>query len=51
MEVNLSPNITPTSEKFERNAKIREQMVYDSLRLIGANSYFDLMNRLEVYIN
>lgn len=47
MEANLSPNITPTCAKFECNAKIREQMVYDTLRLVGAGSYYDLMNRLE----
>lgn len=45
MEVNLSPNITPTAPKFEVNAKFREQMVYDALRLVGASSYFDLMYR------
>jgi tubulin monoglycylase TTLL15 len=45
MEINMSPNITPESEKFEKNAIIREKMVNDVLQLIGAGSYFDIMTR------
>lgn len=45
MEVNLSPNITPSSTKYERNAVVREKMVYDVVNLIGAASYFDIMTR------
>lgn len=45
MEVNMSPNITPTLAKFERNAIVREKMVYDAVNLIGAGSFFDLMAR------
>jgi hypothetical protein len=46
MEVNLSPNITPEHPKYEKNAKFREQMVHDALKLVGAGSYFDMMYRL-----
>lgn len=49
MEVNLSPNITPTSAKYEQNAKFREQMVHDALTLVGAGSYFDMMFRFVWY--
>lgn len=45
MEINLSPNITPTSNKYEVNAKFREQMVHDALRLVGAGSFLDMMHR------
>lgn len=45
MEINMSPNITPTEEKYEKNAKIREKMVYDVVNLVGIGSEFDLMSR------
>ena len=45
MEINMSPNITPTSNKFEKNAVIREKMVHDAMNLVGASSYFNLMTR------
>jgi glutathione synthase/RimK-type ligase-like ATP-grasp enzyme len=45
MEINMSPNITPTEEKYEKFAKIREKMVYDAVSLVGIASEFDLMAR------
>lgn len=45
MEVNMSPNITPETPKFEKNAVKREKMVYDVLYLIGASSKVELMTR------
>jgi glutathione synthase/RimK-type ligase-like ATP-grasp enzyme len=45
MEINMSPNITPTAKKYEKNAKIREKMVYDTVSLVGIASEFDLMAR------
>lgn len=45
MEINMSPNITPESQKFEKNAILREKMVNDVLSLIGAANYFDIMTR------
>ena len=45
MEINMSPNITPTSRKFEKNAVVREKMVYEAMNLVGASSYLDLMTR------
>lgn len=44
MEVNMSPNITPTAPKYEKNAKIREKMIYDVVNLVGIGSNFDLMS-------
>ena len=50
MEINMSPNITPTEQKYEKNAKIREKMVYDVVSLAGVGSEFDLMSRW-VFVN
>lgn len=43
MEVNMSPNLTPMYERFEENAIIHEQLVYETLKLVGVGSYFDFM--------
>jgi hypothetical protein len=45
MEINMSPNITPESDKFEKNAIVREKMVNEVLNLAGAANYFDIMTR------
>lgn len=45
MEINMSPNITPESPKFEKNAVLREKMVNELLHLVGAGNYFDIMTR------
>lgn len=44
MEVNLSPNLTPMFKRFESNAVTNEQLIYNTLQLVGAGSYFDLMS-------
>lgn len=46
----MSPNITPESERFEKNAIVREKMVSDAVHLIGAGSYFDIMTRFVITI-
>lgn len=43
MEVNMSPNLTPMYERFEENAITHEQVLFDTLKLVRAGSYFDLM--------
>lgn len=40
----MSPNLTPSYEKFEGNALTNEQVVHDTLKLIGAGSYMELMS-------
>lgn len=39
MEVNMSPNLTPDDAKYEQNANMHEQIVYNTLRLIGAEGF------------
>jgi len=41
MEVNLSPNLTPTKPKYEPNALGYEQVVHNVLKLVGAGSYYE----------
>lgn len=43
MEVNLSPNLTPMADRFEINALTYEQLVYETLELVGAGRSLDLM--------
>lgn len=43
MEVNMSPNVTPVQDRFEHNAAFYEQLIYNTVKLIGAGSYFELM--------
>lgn len=45
LEVNMSPNLTPAEDRFEEHSMIYEQLVYDTLRIVGAGSYDDLMSR------
>jgi tubulin monoglycylase TTLL15 len=45
MEINMSPNITPNSKRFEKNAIKREKMIFEAVNLIGAGNRFDLMTR------
>lgn len=45
MEINMSPNLTPFSDEFEENALIYEQVVYNTLEIVSAGSYFDFMTR------
>jgi tubulin monoglycylase TTLL15 len=43
MEVNMSPNLTPMHGHPEHNSVIYEQLIYNTLKLIGAGSYFEMM--------
>lgn len=45
MEINMSPNLTPINDEFKENALIYEQVVYNTIMLIGAGSYYDVMTR------
>ncbi|KAG5677464.1 hypothetical protein PVAND_007222 [Polypedilum vanderplanki] len=45
VEVNMSPELAPKIEKFEHNSLIFEQLLYNTLKLIGAGSYDDYMSR------
>jgi hypothetical protein len=45
MEVNMSPNLTPAKEEHEKYALIYEQLVFNTLKLVGAGSYDDFKTR------
>lgn len=45
MEVNMSPNLTPTQDDHEEYSLIYEQVVYNSLQVVGAGSFYDVMSR------
>ena len=42
----MSPNLTPIDDFYEENALIYEQVVYNTLQIVGLGSYFDVMSRL-----
>lgn len=42
MEVNMSPNLTPAHEKYERNAVQYEQVIYNALQIVGGLRFLDL---------
>lgn len=43
MEVNMSPNLTPMFDRFESNAATNEKIVHDTINLVGAGNYLELM--------
>ena len=45
MEVNMSPNLTPAADVYEENAVIYEQLIYNTVQMIGGSSYFEFMTR------
>ena len=45
-EVNMSPVMTPIKQTAEKMCPTYEQLTYDTLHLIGADSKLDLMGRL-----
>ena len=45
MEVNMSPNLTPAAEMYEENTIIYEQLIYNTVNMIGGGSYFEFMSR------
>ncbi|KAL7025814.1 hypothetical protein ACKWTF_013648 [Chironomus riparius] len=46
MEINMSPNMTPSKEEYERNGIHYEQVIYNTLRLIGAEGFVELKDDL-----
>lgn len=42
-EANMSPGLTPTSPTGENNTQTYEQVVFNTLRLIGADNALNLM--------
>lgn len=42
----MSPNLTPAEEIYEEHAKIYEQLVYNTIQIIGAGSYYEMIARL-----
>lgn len=45
MEVNLSPNLTPSNPKKQEYTLIYEQVVYNAVKIIGGQSYHEFMSR------
>lgn len=45
VEVNMSPNLTPVDEKYEKNSLIYEQLIYNVIKMIGGGSYHEFMSR------
>ncbi|CAO1348344.1 unnamed protein product [Diamesa serratosioi] len=45
MEVNMSPNLTPTNEKFENYSLGYEQLIFNTMKTIGAGSYGEMKQR------
>ncbi|CRL07682.1 CLUMA_CG020639, isoform A [Clunio marinus] len=45
MEVNQSPSMTPMNEKYESYTLMYQQIVYNTVKLVGIGSNMDLMSR------
>ena len=43
-EVNMSPNVVPSSLKGEFYSSTRENVVYNAVKLVGPSNYLDLMS-------
>lgn len=41
IEINMSPNLTPTNQKSEKYNLMYEQLVYNTIELVGLGSYSD----------
>ena len=50
MEINMSPNLTPMKEEYERSAIHYEQVIYHTLRLIGAEGFVEFKDDLRLVI-
>ena len=44
-EVNMSPAVTPNSDTADTFTQTYEQLIYETLQLVGAGSKADLMSR------
>lgn len=42
MEVNMSPNLTPSNDRFEKNSLSYEQVVHNTIKLVGLGSYVEV---------
>jgi hypothetical protein len=42
----MSPNLTPADEEYEEHALIYEQLIYNTLNIVGASSYYEMVARL-----
>ncbi|CAO1339005.1 unnamed protein product [Diamesa hyperborea] len=51
MEVNMSPNLTPAEDKYEHHAMSYEQVVYNTLKLVGLGTYSELRPSSEMESN
>lgn len=49
LEVNMSPNLTPANERFENNGIMYEQLVYNTINMIGGGSYYEFWSRSESF--
>ena len=47
VEVNMSPNLTPAAEKYEKNSLIYEQLIYNVVKMIGGSSKHEFMSRFD----
>lgn len=45
VEINMSPNLTPTEEVYEEHALIYEQLIYNTLQIVGGGSYYEMVAR------
>lgn len=42
MEINMSPNLTPTNERDERHSVMYEQLVYNTVTMLGMANYNEM---------
>lgn len=45
LEVNMSPNLTPAHKQFEENILLYEQLVFNTIKMIGGGSYHEFWAR------
>lgn len=45
MEANMSPYLTPTNERFENYSLGYEQLIYNTMKIIGAGSHGEFKQR------
>lgn len=41
----MSPNLTPAAKRYEKNVLIYEQMIYNTVQMVGGGSHFEFMSR------
>ena len=45
LEVNKSPNLTPSADRYKPNTLSYEHVVYNTLKLVGLSTYTELRPR------